>query len=382
MSSFKAPSWSDIIRYLIKNKLSLIVIPFLVAVIVAGITLMIPNRYQSSANLIPSQRPSLGFDLFSEGGGISSLASSFLGNENEAEANKYIILLSSFTTSKQVVESFDLVKHYDLEESETPLISAIEELKERTKFESKEEGNFVITIEDESPELAKNMADFFVHKLNEENIRISTSDAKMYREFLEKRVEEAENEIDKLRESTKKFQQQYGVFELPTQTEQYFSLISELTARQIETELRLKLLSETVQPSSETFKNTKSELEAINSKLSEIYSDADSTNLYLNFSQLPEISSQYLELLLEAEIQTEIQKFLVPLYEQARMEEAKALPIVSIIDAPRVPEIKSFPKRSLIVIASGISAFILMILYLMVKLNFIQNRAYFQSLTA
>ncbi len=380
MSSFTPPSWTDIIRFLIKNIRTLISIPFLVAVIVAIVTLFIPNRYQSTANLIPSQKPSIGLDLFSGSGGFSSIASSFLGSGNDEEANKYIVLLSSFTTSEQVVRTFDLISHYELEESETPLLNAIDLLAERTTFENKEEGNFIIAVEDENPELAKNIADFYVETLNKENIRISTSDATKYREFLEQRVKKSEEDIAQLKLRTIEFQQKYGVFELPEQAQQYFSILSSLTAKEIETELKLDLLSQSVQPNSDVYKNTAAELSAITSKIDEIYSDSDSTNLFLNFSELPEIGTEYFALLLEAEIQAEIQKFLIPIYEQAKMEEAKALPIVSIVDSPRVPEIKVFPKRSLIVISSAISAFILVVLYLILKFNFIQNRNYFESL--
>jgi len=91
---FYSPSWSEIIRYMYSKRIPLFGIPFLVAVLVAIYSLFIPNRYTSQANLIPSQRPAIGLDLFSESGGLSSLASSVFGGGESEESNRYIVLLS------------------------------------------------------------------------------------------------------------------------------------------------------------------------------------------------------------------------------------------------------------------------------------------------
>ncbi|WP_020404342.1 GumC family protein [Gracilimonas tropica] len=374
---YKSPSWPDIFRYLYKHKIAILGISFTVAVIVAIITLFIPNRYTSTANLLPSQRPSLGFDLFSEEGGLSSIASSVLGNGVSEESNRYIVLLSSYTTSKRVVEKFNLIEKYELSESQAPMKYAIDILSDRTTFESQEEGNFIISVEDEDPELAKDMAEFYITVLNEINTRIVTKDARQYREFIEKRYQKALTDADSLKQEIIRFQNKYGVIELPEQVKAYFSLIGGLTARQIESELKLKVLSETVKENSDSYRNAQIEYKSISRALNEAYSDSNRFNILLNFNELPYISTTYYELTLQAEIQGEIQKFLLPVYEQAKMEEAKSLPIVSVVDEPIVPKLKSYPKRSLIVIAAGFSAFILILLYFILKLSITKNKEYF-----
>lgn len=377
---YNSPSWPEIFRYLYKNKIAILGISFAVAVIVAIITLFIPNRYTSTANLLPSQRPSLGFDLFSDEGGLSSIASSVLGSGVSEESNRYIVLLSSYTTSKQVVEKFDLIERYELSGSEAPMKNAMDILSERTTFESQEEGNFVISVEDENPETAKKMADFYIEILNEINTRIVTKDARQYREFIEKRYQKALADADSLKQRLIQFQNKYGVVELPEQVKTYFGLVGGLTARQIESELKLKLLSETVNENSDSYKNARIEYNSISKALNEVYSDTNKLNILLDFDKLPQISTSYYELTLQAEIQGEIQKFLLPVYEQAKMEEAKSLPIVSVVDEPIAPELKSYPKRSLIVIAAGISAFILVVLYFILQFSYKNNKEYFSYL--
>lgn len=378
--NFTSPAWTEIVRYLFQKRRALVLIPFIVSVLIAIFTLFIPNRYTSVANLLPSQRPSLGFDLFTEAGGLSSLASSVLGSGESEEFNRYIVLLSSYTTSKQVIEQFNLIDLYDVSGAKDPIKDAMEILADRTAFESREEGNFIISVEDKDPELAKRIADYYIDLLNEQNTRIVSRDARGYREFIEKRYEQALSDAETLKEEVVSFQKKYGVFELPEQVKQYFSLIGSLTAKQLEAEIKLQMLAQTVSTSSSLYKSTNIEYKAINKMLQDVYTDSDSANILLNFNDLSEIGTNYYELTLKAEIQAEIQKFLLPIYEQAKMEEAKSLPLVSVIDEPIVPIIKSYPRRSIIVISAGISVFILTLVYFILRFSFTKNKAYFTYL--
>ncbi len=378
-TGYQSPDFKDVLKYFIRNWKALFGIPFAIAVIVAIYTLFIPNKYRSTANLLPSQRPSIGLDLFSESGGLSSIASSVLGGESE-EANRYIVLLSSFSTNKKVVEKFDLTNQYEVQGVDDPLNEAIKILADRTSFENMEEGNFIISVLDENPEQAKQMADFYVVLLNELNTSIVSRDAKQYREFLEKRYLTLLDDIDSLKTEYIDFQNRYGVFELPEQVKEYFNIIGLLTAQQLESEVKLEILSASTGTSSSVYATEKRQYDAISKKIDELYNDDDPKNLILNFNNLAQVGTEYYDLFFQLEVQQEIQKFLLPLYEQAKMEEAKSLPIVTVVDEPRVPLIKSEPRRSIIVILTGISAFILVLAYLLLRLSYIRNKDFIHSL--
>lgn len=377
--TYQSPTSTDILRYLISNWIIVLGAPFLVAIIIAIYTLFIPNKFQSTANLLPSQRPTLGLDLFSEDGGLSSIASSVLGG-NSDETNRYIVLLSSYSTNKKIVEKFNLVDVYEVYDADDEIGEAIKILAERSSFENLEEGNFVISVLDEDPLRAKEIADYYVILLNELNTQIVSKDARLYREFLETRYVKLITDLDSLQAEYINFQKNYGVFELPEQVKEYFNLMGQLTAQQLEAEVKLKVLANSVSTNSDVYKNQKAQYDAITNKLEEVYTDKDPENIILNFNDLAEIGSGYYDLFFQIEIQTEIQKFLLPLYEQAKMEEAKSLPIVSVIDEPRVALVKSKPRRSVIVILTGISAFILVTGYMIGRYSYLHNKEFFQSL--
>ena len=376
---FKSPPALEVLKFIISNWKIVFGLPFAISVIVAIYTLFIPNKYKSIANLLPSQRPTIGLDLFSEDGGLSSIANSVLGGESE-ETNRYIVLLSSYSTSKKIVDKFNLTELYEVEGMDDPVGEAISILSERSTFENLEEGNFIISVLDEDPVTAKQMADYYVILLNELNTKIVSKDARVYREFLEQRYIKLTSEIDSLQSEYIEYQKKYGVFEFPEQVKEYFNLIGILTAQQLEAEVKLNTISTTLNTQSDTYKNQKVLYDAITKKINELYRDEDPKNLILNFTNLAEVGSEYYDLYFQLEIQQEIQKFLLPLYEQAKMEEAKSLPIVTVVDEPRVAIKKSEPRRSIIVILSGITAFILVSGYMITRYSYIKNKEFFDSL--
>ena len=376
---YNALSWPEIIRYLSSNIKNIAIILAIVSVATVIIVLLMDNMYKSTANLLPNKTRSIGFDLFSQDGGLQSIASSVLGGESE-ENNRFYVLLHSHSTKKKVVEKFNLKEVYDVADTETPLLYAIQTLEERTAFLGREEGNFTIDVWDKDPERAKEMADYYVELLNEFNTEIATKEAREFRKFIEKRYQKSLHDIDSLRTKMAHFQARYGVFELPEQVKSYFEIISELTRQKYETSITLNLLGRSVRPSNDKYQQAKNRLEVVDQQLTEVYNDTLNKNLLLNFNELPEIGTQYFNLLKEIEIQTEIQKFIVPLYEQAKMQEAKSLPIVTIVDPPHVPVKKSYPSRSKICILAFLSTLLLAVIYYILKLHWKKNRTYYQYL--
>jgi len=376
---YEKTEWFEVFQNLFRHWKSIAIITFVVMIIIAVVTLFIPNQYKSTANLLPNQKTNVGFNLFSEGAGLSSIAGSILGGGTD-EANRYYNLLNSYTTKKRVVDEFNLIDVYKTSDSNHPLIDAMDILVERTRFNSHQTGNFTIEVWDRDPERAKEMADFYVNLLNQLNTEISVRESTEFREFTEARYQETLNQIENTRAELNEFQERYGVFQLEDQVIQYFNLIGTMTAKQIETEIKLDYLGNTVSPGNRQYRQTEIELEAINRRLDSVYRNENNENFMLNFSQLSDIGLTYAELMKRIEIQTEVLKFIVPLLEQAKMEEAKALPIVSILDEPVIAEKKDYPPRSVIVLLAGFTTFILLGTYFTLKLSYQKNRHWFDQL--
>ncbi len=81
-------------------------------------------------------------------------------------------------------------------------------------------------------------------------------------------------------------------------------------------------------------------------------SDAeDKGELYPPLRQLPRLAVPYADLYRQVRVQETVYELLTQQYEMARVEEAKDVPVVSVIDSPGIPEKKSFPPRLLLTLA-------------------------------
>ena len=96
---------------------------------------------------------------------------------------------------------------------------------------------------------------------------------------------------------------------------------------------------------------------------------------YPSMHTLPGLGSRYADLYREAKIQEAVYAFVTQQYEMAKIQEAKELPIVRVMDAGVTPEKRSSPIRSLIVAGSVLGAIFLACLWVMGKNRWEQTPA-------
>lgn len=378
-TSYQPVTFREIIRVSFKRIKTLIVLPIIIAVVAAGAALMMDNVYKSTASVLPAQDRSFGIESLL-GGRIGGLASSLIGGGRSGPFDRYLVLLNSESVKLRVIEEFDLVNVYEKDTHPYPMTETKRELDNNTNFLGQAEGNFIIEVWDTDPARAKRMVEFYLELLNDFSNELNVSDARAYREFIQQRYDRAFAEVDSLRNRMAAFQREYGVYELPEQLKAYFTIIGEITAEQIQAQIAVDMLRNTVGENSTAYAQAKEKLDVINANLEDAYEKADENPLYLNLNQLPEIGMEYFELLQQVELQTEILKFVVPMYEQALLEEQKLLPTVTIVDYPQIAERKDKPFRSLIVVASLLSGFILIFSVIVLQYMYQKNREYFKDL--
>jgi len=360
LSTYSPLSTRDFLKTIYKKSGWILFLSLFVSASVTGLSFLIPNQYKVTANLLPNEMRSIsGLDLLSSGDGLSGIASSLLSGRSE-ESDQFIIFLESYTVNKAIIDEFNLILRYDNVDSKTPVKHTFEELSKRTSFKPLPEGNFVIEVWDENPDTAVYMANAYISHLNRLNTEVSMKEATLYREFIETRYLQSEADLLGYQTQLRDFQQKYGVLELTAQIEANLTLIAELTAEKFQAELQKQYFGETVQENSPLLRNAEVQARLADDLINEITTNTDTSDFLLNYTEVPQIGFEYFELMKRIEIETAIQQFIVPLYEQAKLEEAKSLPVVSVLDEPIAPERKSYPKRSLIAILSFLSALILL----------------------
>jgi capsule polysaccharide export protein KpsE/RkpR len=296
------------------------------------VSFILPKWYKSTASLLPPKQPDIFSSLSASGsllkglGGLGKLS----GLGQKSSAYNYFAILHSRTTMENVVRKFDLISVYDI--SDSSMEKAIKELDGNVAFEEQTNDNITIEIFDKDPIRAANMANYFVDVLNEVSTRLGTQEVRSNREFIESRVSETQDSLRQTEEALREFQEHSGMILTPEQTTSA-DAVATLYASKAKMELEVAIIEHSVTADDPTLKQKKLELLELNKKISTI----------------PQIGLKSFRLFRNVAIQQKILEFLIPIFEQARIEEQKDVPVLLVLDKAVPAERKSKPQRVLII---------------------------------
>jgi len=347
----------DYLYILVKRRRFIIKTVLAVGILAAALSLLMPNWYMATASVLPPKRPG-GLLSLLEGSGFSSLLRNLPGISGRfgsgQETYSYIAILQSRTAMERVVRKFDLMAVYDI--SDSSMDKAVRALRNNATFDFASEGNVVIAVLDKDRQRAADMANYFVDLLNELSVQLGTQEARNNLEFVERRYLQNQQDLKNTEDSLKAFQQRYGIYALPEQTAGAIKAASVLKAEADAREIELGILRRSFGDENSRVQTLRLELSEMNKKMSEMkFGTADwykdqSLNLFVPFKDVPEVGAEYIRRYRDFEIQNRMMEFLVPLYEQAKIDEQKDTPVVLVLDQAVPPERKAKPKRSLIVL--------------------------------
>jgi uncharacterized protein involved in exopolysaccharide biosynthesis len=332
----------NIIQYLdilIRWKKFIIVNFLIVCVTTVLIVFLLPRWYKSTASLLPPKQS----DIFGSLGASSSILkgigslSKLGGLGQKSSAYNYYAILNSRTTMENVIRKFDLIKVYDI--SDSSMEKTVKELKGNVAFEEQTDENITIEVLDKDPLRAADMANYFVQMLNEGSIRLGTLEARSNREFIEQRLAEVNKNLHETEESMRKFQERSAMIITPEQTSGV-DAVATLYGMKAKKEIEVAIMERSVSPDSPILRQNKLELAELQKKLLTI----------------PQVAINSLRLYRDMIIQQKILEFLVPIYEQAKIDERKDLPVLLVLDKAIPAERKSRPLRALIIcLVSGLA---------------------------
>ncbi|CUS77457.1 G-rich domain on putative tyrosine kinase, partial [Candidatus Kryptonium thompsonii] len=227
-------------------------------------------------------------------------------------------------------------------------------------------------------------ANYFIDVLNEINIKLNTEEARNNRIVIEKRYLQNLSDLRAAEDTLKKFQQRYGIYYLPEQTKAAIEAAAELEARIIAEEVKLGILQRQFGEDAPEVKTAMIQIEEMKKRLNQMKEGSEKSknemSLFVPFKDVPELGLQYLRLYRDYEIQNKLLEFIVPLYEQAKIEEQKNVPVVQVLDYAVPPEKKARPFRTLIVLSVFASALVLFIIISFVNESLLNKKQFLNSL--
>lgn len=352
----KTYSIMDYLFVLFKWKRFFFINIFIVLALTTTIVFLLKVDYKATAVIMLPEDGSSGLgNLGSLIGGKNSaisMGAKLMGISGASE-DMVFGLLNSRTALLNVIDKFELQNYYEVSDNKDKLLKAF---RGDISFDPNEFGMIEINVINQSADTASLIANYFVELIDSLNIKINSEQAKNNRIFLEGRYRKNIDDLKLAEDSMFRFQKKYGIFAVPEQLE-----VAVKAAAEVESELTAKEIASHFAElqfgkNSPQHKMVLEETKILKDKVLELKNSekiSGATNVFFPFSQIPMMTLQYYRIYREIEIQSAIMEIILPMYEQAKVEEQKSIPTIMVIDHAVPPELKNSPKRLFIIVGVG-----------------------------
>lgn len=361
----------DLLLVVLKYKKMILITCVATFIVMCGITLLMPNRYTSTARILPPQENQSSLSsAFSGMSGLAGLAGISVGGSS---GELYVSMLESRTISDAIIDHFDFIEKYKLKNR----ASAYDLLNKQVNISlGNNDGIISIKVEDKDPKLAAVIANKYVDELKKMNIRLNLSTAGRERVFLENRLIAVKSDLLIAEENLKSFQEANKAIRIDAQAAAIIDAIAALKAEIANKEVQLGVLLSYQTEQNPQVKELKEAITQLKSQLSKLEESPEngqtSTGIFIATSEVPELGVQYARLLREFKIQETLFELITEQYELAKINEARDTSTIQVIDDAVMPDRKSKPKRSFIVILTTLLLFFLAI-FVAFLLEFIER---------
>lgn len=291
-------------------------------------SLLLPKWYSAQAVLLPPTEDDLGTSALSQFfprgiGGVKIPGAPTLGD-------LFVSVLKSRTVSERIIDRFDLVKRYDVKDRER----AAKELTGHVRFKVADDGTIAIVVEDRNRTVAAGMANAYVEELDRFNKESRSTSAKRTRSFIESRLDLAKRDLAAAEDSLRDLQQRRRLAVVSPAAQGEAEVGAKLMAEKIALEVRLQVLRQSLDDSSEEVRRVRQQLAALDRQV----------------SGLPGAGVEMMRLWRDVKVQEQVFELLTAQLEEARIRETRDTPTVQVLDRAVPPIHKSRPKRAWIVL--------------------------------
>ncbi|MFC1813821.1 GumC family protein [Thermodesulfobacteriota bacterium] len=357
----------DLFQVILNRKKMIVGITAVAIIISVVVSLLLPEMFTATARILPPQESKSGISgLLSDAGGmLGGLAGGFLGSQTSSEL--YVGILESRTIADAVINKFNLKELYDMEY----LADVYKKLADRTEISVSRQDQIVsVSVEDRDPQRAADMANLYIQALDHINRTVKITEGYRKRVFLETRLSQVHQDLVKAEVELKEFQEKYKLVSLDEQARVAIEGAARIKGEIISAKTELEVMKQFGTERQIEAIMLKAKIAELQNQLAKIEGSTSikgakggnitvkkDSDFYIPFNELPELGMQLVRFIREAKIQEKIFELVTSQYELAKVEEAKDIDTIQVLDKAVPPDKKSSPKRSLIVILSTFLAF-------------------------
>jgi tyrosine-protein kinase Etk/Wzc len=337
--------------------------PAVLAGVVTGIIVfLIPVTYTAEAVILTPQQAQSSLSSFmgplaglAPAAGMSGLGLlSGLGLRNPADL--YVGVLESRTIADALITQFNLKDVYQVPD----YTRARKRLARNTRVESGKDSLIRVRVDDHDAARAARLANGYVEELSKSNSRLAFTEAGQRRLFFEGQLKKEKDALADAEIGLRNTQQATGLVAPSGQAEVLLRVGSQLHAEILSHETQLEAMKTFAADDNPRLQIVKRELGVLQSQLNQLeQGDYKPGTLELPTGRLPEASLKYIRAMREMKYHETLFEVLSRQYEAARLDEAKSAALVQVVDRAVTPERKSWPPRTLLILAAIVAALLL-----------------------
>jgi uncharacterized protein involved in exopolysaccharide biosynthesis len=325
------------------------------------VSLFLQKIYESTATLLPQLESNNGVGLGAlfASGAASSAAQSLgisLPGSPATPTDVFTAMLKSRIMADDIIRRFNLMEHYETK----TMHDARGSLEGATRIVVTKEKVIKVAVEDRDPQLASDIANFYVSNLDRLNQTLSVSKARENRKFIEQRVAETQTALVKVEDALKEFQTQNRTVAIEAQSKAMIEATAMIQAQIMAQEVQLQVMGSYLSSNNPEIARVQSSISELRKQLQIMETGKSGKErlpgdrLRPAITSVPTLALEYGRLARDLKVQETLYALLISQYEQAKLTEARDTPTVQVLD-PAIPaERKSRPKILLNVLIAGI----------------------------
>jgi uncharacterized protein involved in exopolysaccharide biosynthesis len=347
------------------------------------VAFLIPKRYESTTRIMPPDAESSGgmgmlAALAGRGGGssdsgsssvgsmpgIGMLASDLLGMKSTGAT--LVGILASDTIRSRLIDRFQLQKVYRDRYKE----DARKDLGKRTEIaEDRKSGIITVSVTDRDPQRAAALAKAYIDELDRLVAELSTSAARRERIFVEQRLQSVKQELDASAREFSEYASKNTAVDINAQTKAMVESAAVLQGQLIAARSELQGLEQIYTKNNIRVRTVEARIAELQRQLQNMggegpppegaapSAEPNPPELYPSIRKLPLLGVRWADLYRQTKINETVFGLLRQKYELARIQEAKEIPTIKVLDPPAVPEKKTSPHRLVIVLLGTLLVF-------------------------
>jgi uncharacterized protein involved in exopolysaccharide biosynthesis len=329
-------------------------------VLALAVAFLIPPEFESATRLMPPDSQStasmamLASLSARAGTGLGDVAGNLLGLKSSGEL--FVGVLESRTVQDRLIQRFDLRKVY----RERLWQNARKELASKTGIsEDRKSGIITITVTDRDPRRAAAMGDAYVEELNRLVADLSTSGAHRERLFLEQRLQAVQQDLEAAEKDFSQFASKNMAIDIKEQGKAMVEAAATLQGQLIAAESEVEGLRQIYTDNNVRVRSVQARISELKQQLDKVGGKGEGTSadsasskdsLYPSIKKLPLLGVTYADMYRRTKVQEAIYEALTQQYELAKVQEVREMPSVKVLDPSNIPERKSFPPRTVLVL--------------------------------